>query len=229
MNVLDSSTDDPYQPLSLPMWFEPAVDVDSPGQLRSDWIDAVKERINYGEPGEEIDNKYFRSHFPDDMAEEVLAVNVTMTGPQGFEARAADHRAFGVETVIQEGWITLDINIFTLWTKVSMPAANQYTFVFLIDHNVMEINVNGWTTRVVGPVGRMGAVKDFTAHADIIHAGWTVGHAEAAQADPPTTTTTTTAADTTRSTTGPGSGPGSGGVRAKASVAMVLFFSFFIR
>eukprot|EP01069_Polyplicarium_translucidae_P009278 Polyplicarium_translucidae@DN3304_c1_g1_i2.p3 len=59
MNVMDPLVDDsPYKPLSLPVWFEPAVGtsegIDYGEYLRSDWIDAVKSRIENGPPGGDV-------------------------------------------------------------------------------------------------------------------------------------------------------------------------------
>eukprot|EP01069_Polyplicarium_translucidae_P009541 Polyplicarium_translucidae@DN3326_c0_g2_i3.p1 len=102
---------------------------------------------------------------------------------------------------------------------------------FILDQNVVEINYGGWMIRDKNDY--IGAenfhVYSYLGH---VHAGWTRGTALPTQPDPPTPTTstsTTTATDTTRSTTGPASGPGSAGTRAKASVAMALFFLCFIR
>eukprot|EP01069_Polyplicarium_translucidae_P002370 Polyplicarium_translucidae@DN2010_c0_g1_i1.p1 len=247
MNVLVSAIDDPYQPLSLPLWFEPAVGtnegVDYEEYLRSDWIDAVKERVDFGDPGEEAG--FLAIVVPPEMADDILVFNMTLTNPLHFEVFNTEGQwMVDVSLVAGASSHTIAVVVATVGGLVfSLPNidadGSQWDLSIVIDRNVIEINFNGWILRKVMDMdlAKKGVGScEFAADAGHVHAGWVWGTATPTQPDPPTTSTsttststTTTAAGTTRSTTGPGSGTDSGGTRAKTSVAMALLVLCFFR
>eukprot|EP01069_Polyplicarium_translucidae_P005973 Polyplicarium_translucidae@DN2886_c0_g1_i4.p1 len=193
MNVLVSASDDPHRPLSLPVWFEPAVGTNEgvdEEYLRSDWIDAVKERVEFGDPGEER-----------------VVVNMTVTQPVAILVlgstpviRLQFHRESNFLEVHLTRFGGADVQVPKmdgpeLWDRtivVQVPMIDEpelWDLSIVIDRNVVELNFGGWMFRTVS-LSRNGAAQSVSVAAAKVHAGWVLGTATPTQPVPPPTTTT---------------------------------------
>eukprot|EP01069_Polyplicarium_translucidae_P009279 Polyplicarium_translucidae@DN3304_c1_g1_i4.p1 len=233
MNVMDPLVDDsPYKPLSLPVWFEPAVGtsegIDYGECLRSDWIDAVKSRIENGPPGGDVGN-HLNIRVPEEKAYDVLVVNVTAASWNKLEVRTGpDTRAFDV--MFADRTLTLRRTGVETTQHFNPFHEDEMTLSLLIDYNLVEINLNGWTLRVMETleIADQGVSAIIIFGTEGVRPGWTLGVLTPAEPQPPTTTTTraTSAASSTTGTTTPS---GSGGTRAKTGVALALLVVCFFR
>eukprot|EP01069_Polyplicarium_translucidae_P009280 Polyplicarium_translucidae@DN3304_c1_g1_i5.p1 len=241
MNVMDPLVDDsPYKPLSLPVWFEPAVGtsegIDYGEYLRSDWIDAVKSRIENGPPGDgSASGVVF--WVPQEMVEGILAVNMTVTS-----ARQAIVQARGGNLLVVDFVAPDEVDVRPsggATTRHVLPlledGATEMAVSILVDRNLLELNLNGWTLRCAALLEIAESGLAYVQVSGDVRDGWTAGSVTPTQIPPTTTTTTTTTTTakttktTTTTTTRTTTPSGSGGTRAKAGVALALLVVCFFR
>eukprot|EP01069_Polyplicarium_translucidae_P005970 Polyplicarium_translucidae@DN2886_c0_g1_i1.p1 len=205
MNVLVSASDDPHRPLSLPVWFEPAVGTNEgvdEEYLRSDWIDAVKERVEFGDPGEERED-IVQIYIPPEMVPEVVVVNMTVTQPVAILVlgstpviRLQFHRESNFLEVHLTRFGGADAAVQVpkmdgpeLWDRtivVQVPMIDEpelWDLSIVIDRNVVELNFGGWMFRTVS-LSRNGAAQSVSVAAAKVHAGWVLGTATPTQPRP---------------------------------------------